>query len=253
MTTRVVTWFAAITWLTLSAGCARYVTPGRGVDLKAMGLAPAMQTDGQIREVLKRQPLARFATSLAVVRIQAPDYCSYTLRGWGHGRYSIVTARDVETDAQFASLEKMPQVKGLARVNRLLFGSSELSSDVELRAAAASLHADVLLIYTLDTTFYTEDSVVPLTVITLGLSPNRQAHAITTASAAFVGTHNGYVYGIAEATSRNDRIASAWTDGQAIDAARRRTEAEAFDKLVGELRQVWKDILRQYGADQSAS
>jgi hypothetical protein len=241
--------FYATICLILSVGCAaRYVPPGRGADLRSIGLAPevASQTDAAIRRTLDRKPLTKFPTSLALVRIQAPEYYSPTACGWGHGRYSIVTTRDVETDAQFARLESMPEVRGLARLNRLLFASSSLESDVQLRAAAAGLQADMLLVYTLDTTFYTEDAAVPLTVITLGLSPNRLAHAITTASGAFVGTHNGYVYGLAEVTARNDRLASAWTDSEAIDAARRKTESESFEKLVTELQKTWADIIRQY-------
>jgi hypothetical protein len=241
-----------LAWCIALSGCAgSYVTPGRGADMRALGLNPqAMaQMDASIREKLGRSPLAKFPTSLAIVRIQAPGYNSYSLSGWGTGRYSIVTTRDVETDAQFARLERMPQVRGLARMNRLLFRSSEFKSDVELREAAAALHADILLIYTLDTTFYTRDAAVPVSVTTLGLSPNLQAHAITTASGAFIGTHNGYVYGLAEATSRNDRLASAWTSGQAMDDARRKTEADAFDKLAAALGDTWNGIVRQYAAN----
>lgn len=105
----------------------------------------------------------------------------------------------------------------------------------------------MLLIYTLDTTFTTNDAAVPLTVITLGLSPNQVVRASTTASAVLMGTRNGYVYAVAEVTKRNDRIASAWTDSQAIDDARRKTETQAFEALVSELEKAWADVVRRYG------
>lgn len=232
------------------AGCAsKYVTPMRGADLRELGLTGDSKralTDLTVQQALDKQPLASFPTGLAVVRIQSPGYSSQTAQGWGTGRYSIVTTRDIEQDAQFERLGKLPRVTAVAPVNRLLFTSGRLDSDLELRHAAALLHADVLLIYTLDTTFYIDDPAVPLSVISLGLSPNRCVRATTTASAVFMGTHNGYIYGLAEATAHNDRISSAWTDGDAIDVARRRTETEAFGKLVMELERTWTGILLQH-------
>lgn len=235
----------------LVCGCATaYTTPRRGANLREIGLtdqARRVLTDAAVQQALDKKPLAAFPTSLAVVRIQEPGYRSETAIGWGSldSRYSIVTTRDVESDAQFQRLARMAKVTGVAPVNRLLFDSPHLRSDLELRHAAGLLHADILLIYTLDTTFYVDDPAVPLTVITLGLSPNRKAKAMTTASAVFMGTHNGYVYGIAEATARNDQLASAWTDCQAIDTARRRTESQAFENLVGELERTWAGVVRE--------
>ena len=71
---------------------------------------------------------------------------------------------------QIARLERLPMVRGLAPIGRVLL-PFDLNSDRELRQAAAELHADMLLIYTLDTTFVVDDKALPLTVITLGLSP----------------------------------------------------------------------------------
>src|SRR5262245_23840059 len=90
-----------------AGGCASsYVTPGRGADLN--GLVPGEQsekaiadgkryaTDGSIQISLDKKPLATFPTAVAVVRIQAPGYTSRTSEGWGFGRYSVVTTRDIE-------------------------------------------------------------------------------------------------------------------------------------------------------------
>jgi hypothetical protein len=237
------------------AGCAKtYVTPGRGADFRELSLtgdSKRILTDSTVLTALDKKALAAFPTGLAVVRIQSPGYHSHSAQGWGTGRYSIVTTRDIETEAHFERLARMPQVKGVAPLNRLLFDSSEMNSDLELRHAAALLHADVLLIYTLDTVFHVSDEAVPLSVITLGLSPNRSVHATTTASAVFMGTHNGYIYGTAEATARNDRLSSAWTDGEAIDAARRRTETEAFEQLVGGLEKTWSQVVSRYSINET--
>ena len=237
--------------LALSAltGCAAYATPGRGADLAAFGVRPEVRdqlSDPAVVRSLGKQPLASLPTGIAVARVQAPGYRSETTESWGTGQYSIVTTRDVETDQQVERLNKLPLVTGIAPINRLLL-PRELQSDLELRNAAAQLHAGMLLIYTLDTTFRVQDKAAPLTLVTLGLSPNQQAQVVTTASAVLLDTHNGYVYGVAEATDRSTQLASAWTSTSAVDDARRRTETKAFDKLVDDLEKVWGGVVRIHG------
>lgn len=242
---------ATLTLLSVAlAGCASYAAPGGPADLRAVGVANqelqrAAQTDGSVVQALDKRPLARFPTGIAVARLQAPGYESQTARGWGTGAYSIVTTRDVERPEQVERLAKLPMVLGVAPLNRLLL-PPHFKTDLELRQAAASLHADVLLVYTLDTTFRVEDKAAPLTVLTLGLSPNHKAYVVCTASAVLMDTRNGYVYGVAEATDRQDQLASGWTTDSAVDDARRRCEAKAFDKLVGELEQAWAGVVRNY-------
>src|SRR5215510_6345952 len=89
------------TVLTLFTGCASYVTPGRGADMKAIAPAAAtLQGDRKptdpIQQAFDRKPLAHFPAGVAVVRVQAPGYTSATTQGWGEGQFSIVTTRDVE-------------------------------------------------------------------------------------------------------------------------------------------------------------
>ena len=237
--------------LFVAAGCAsHYATPGRGVNLRDISTAdaayaPKEQGDPSIVAAMGTQPLAKFPTGVAVVRIQAPGYKSETAEGWGRGRYSIVTTRDIEAPADLERLGKLPMVSGIGPINRLLL-PTQLESDRELREAAARMHADVLLVYTLDTTFLVEDKAAPLSVVSLGLSPNQQAKVVCTASAVLLDTRNGYLYGVAEATDRQDQLASAWTSGAAVDQSRRRAEAKAFAKLVGELEKAWTGVVATY-------
>src|SRR5260370_12627487 len=116
-------------------------------------------------------------------------------------------------------------VTGVAPINRLLL-PERLLSDVELRHAAAKLHADMLLVATLDTTFQKNDLAEPLTLISVGLSPNQKATIVSTASAVLLDTRNGFVYGVSEATSRSTRLMGAWGSADAIDDSRRKTEAD---------------------------
>ena len=237
-------------------GCASYTVPGRGANMDAAlgGVSNRIrqqQTDSQITEVLDRKPLAHFPTGVAIVRIQAPGYQSQTVQSVGNGAYSVVLTRDVETDDQFARLAKLPMVTGLAPINRLLLPTT-LYDDKDLRTAAAELHADVLLIYTFDTNFYDEDMAAPLTVITLGVSPNKHIKVVTTASAVLMDTRNGYIYGISEATQQHQELANAWGDDAAVDRCRRDTEAAAFEKLVGEISKTWAGVVKQYAGQATA-
>jgi hypothetical protein len=226
-------------------GCARYATPGGPANMKVLMSEEArtVQTDGTVSLAIDKKPLAKLPASVAVVRVQASGYRSATAESWGQGAYSIVTTQDIEgEEAAMEKLGKLPMVKGLAPLNRLLL-PSQLNSDLELRQAAGALHADMLLIYTLDTSFNVEDVAVPLSVVTIGLSPNQIARVTCTASAVLLDTRNGYVYGVAEATDKQKQLASAWTNESAVDQTRRRVEAEAFSKLVGNLEGMWSGVV----------
>ena len=234
-------------------GCARYATPGRAADLRAFGVTNDQETDESVSQAIAKRPLATLPTSIAVVRVQEAGYHSETAQSWGSGAYSVVTTRDIEKmDERMAELAKLPLVWGVAPLNRLLL-PQHLNSDLELRQAAAALHCDMVLIYTLDTTFNVEDAAAPLSVITLGLSPNQMAHVVCTASAVLMDTRNGYIFGVAEATERQNQLASAWTSEAAVDQTRRRTEAKAFEKLAGELQATWMGVVKQMNTAQPAA
>jgi len=245
----------AATW-GLAGGCtASYAVPGRGAQMSAFGAASrAEQTDNPIATTMTKRPLATLPTAIAVVRVQDPSYRAEDVDTYGSGAYTVVTTRTVEEadgKDQAAELAKLPMVSGIAPINRLLL-PAELHSDLELRQAAAALHADMLLIYTLDTTFKVEDVAAPLTVVTLGLSPNQQARVVTTASAVLLDTRNGYLYGMAEATERDNQLASGWTSQAAVDQTRRRVEAKAFQKLVKNLQVTWAGVVRNLQGTERA-
>ncbi len=238
----------------VSLGCSSScVAPSRGVDLTPDGLAKLRreETEAPIDRALAAKPLASFPANLAVARIESSGYHSYTADGYGSGAFSVVTTRDVESDEGFERLGKLPQVRGVAPLGRLLI-SRNLKSDEQLREAAARLGADVLLIYTFDTTFYTDDNATPLTLITLGLSPNRVVYVSSTASAVFLDTRNGYVYGVAEATHKAKQLTNLWEDSTAADQSRRRAESAAFDDLVAEIEKTWKGIAGTYAKSSVA-
>lgn len=229
----------------LVIGCAAtYATPGGGADVKAMGgVERKSLTDATINDALDKKPLAKFPCAIAAVRIQAPGYHSDTAESYGTGNYCVITTRDIESDTDFAKLSKLPLVTGIAPLNRLLL-PEKLDSDLQLRQAAASLHADMLLIYTIDSKFQVEDHLVPMSVVTLGLSPNMTADVVTTASAVLLDTRNGYLYAYSEATEHGAQLTNGWMTDAAVQDARRRTESKAFSKLVDSLSGKWTDVVK---------
>jgi hypothetical protein len=235
--------------LFLAAGCASsYTPPGPGADLASLGVTPEVQkanTPTDIAANFDRKPLARFPANIAVARIQAPNYASPTAQSFGGGAYSVVLTRDVEPEDAVKRLSKLPEIRGVAPVGRLIL-PAHFQSDRELRQAAATLQCDMLLVYTLDTSFHDRDVAKPISVITLGLSPTKVTNVTTTASAVLLDTRSGFVYGVAEASARKNGVASAWTTEGAIDGDRRRTETEAFEKLVGEVETMWKSVAQTF-------
>jgi len=213
--------------LLLAAGCATYTTPGAGVSMGELSRA-----DTDIAELLKVEPASPFPARLAVTRIQASGY--YTRGGgcYGTGRYCVVTTRDIEPDTSYEKLAKLPQVAGLALVNRVLL-PEKLTSMKDLRRGAATLKADILLVYSVDTAFNVENTDIgPLALISLGFLPNKKARVTSTASAAMFDVRTGFVYGVAEATSTEVQRATFWSSTDAVDNARKKAEAEAFARLT---------------------
>jgi hypothetical protein len=239
----------------LLAGCTAYATPGRGAQMDLFGAsaeAQAKGTEAGIQQVLDKKPLASFPASLAVVRVQAPGYVSYTSRGWGGGQYTILTTRDVEKPEDVSRINALPQVRAVAPLNRLVI-PSVLNSDYELRAAAARMHADILVLYTIDTVFHETDRTTPVTVVTLGATNNKRLRIMSTASAALLDTRSGYVYGLAEANEEHEELQNAYKTQEEIDRIRRDVEGKAFAGLVADVESTWKMVLAEHAHPAGAT
>jgi hypothetical protein len=243
----------AILGLVLS-GCETYTTPGGAADFRAMGITAEeveRHSDAEIADRLARQPLASFPATIATVRVQQSGYRSRTAQSYGRGRYSVVTVRDIERDEDYERINDLEMVRRLIPLNRMVI-PNRLQSDRELREAAASVHADMLLLYTFDTTFGSESKLAPLSTFTIGLFPEREARVTSTVSAALVDTRNGYVYGLTEETADARQLANAWTSRSAIDQSRRRAEREAFEGMLDRFQNMWSGIVAAYGPAEHA-
>lgn len=221
------------------AGCASYVTPGGPVHLGDIN-----RTD--IAAAASRQPSPRFPANIAVVRVQAPQYKSHSSESYGTGRFSVVATQELLTEARLQEFSKWPSVAGVVPVDRLLL-PAKLNSLDDLRLAAAKLQADVLLVYTVDTSFEIKGRAYgPLTAISLGLIPDRDAYVTSTASAVFTDVRTGFTYGTAEATARAAELANAWGSSDAVDKKRLEAEHQAFALLLSQAEKTWGSITEQY-------
>jgi hypothetical protein len=210
---------AVCSCLLLACGCAHYQTPGGGVSIPAI-------TDSTVAAALARQPAAQFPAHVIVARVQAAGYESASGRGFGNGKYTVLTKRDIETEEDFTQLASLPGVAEVGAINRILL-PVDLHSAQELREAAAHLRGDIILLYTVDTAF-------------------AKSQILTTCAAAFVDVRTGYVYGVAEGSAVDTRRPSPWRT-KAVDAARLKTEREAFSAALKEIAKAWTSIHAQYG------
>jgi hypothetical protein len=224
----------------LLAGCSTYTTPGAGVPLGSI-----VGTD--VAEAMAREPAAAFPSRMAIVRVAAPGYVSRSSVGVGEGAFSVVTTRDIETDESFERLGRMPGITAVAPVSRLLV-PAHLGSVADLRASAAQLRADVVLIYTIDTRFRTESAELgPLQTIALGFLPSKKAIVTATCAFMIVDVRTGFIYGTGETTAMQDQRTNVWGTDNAIEEARLRAERQAFENGLGEIEKLWASVVREHG------
>jgi len=227
----------------LISGCATYIPPGAKADLQAF--APP-----DIQAGFAAKPTNPFPASIAVLRVQAPTYTNYYLQqrggSYGSGRYSVILAKEAGEDLQLERVSKLQQVAGLVTINRMLL-PERLEGDKEIRGAASRLQADLVFLYTFDTSFFDSDQAKPLSVITLGLSPTRKISAVTTCSALLMDTRTGYIYSAYEVTERAETFSTSWGSRDTADEARRNNERDAFKKLIDEFATTWPRVLERHG------
>jgi hypothetical protein len=229
--------------LMLAGGCDEsYATPGPTPTLSDPGVRQAQIQAGADWDVLDEageKPLASFPVAIAVARVQ----------GEGNGCFAILSSHDVEDQGSIDELNKLPKVTGIAPIEPILTNGDSVSAP-QIRRAAAQLHADLLLLYRLDTQSNTEDYAAPLSVLSLGLAPDQSIRVTSTASCVLLDTRNGYVYGICEASNRADALTIAWSDPAVIDGMTQQTESAAFKDMCRKISiGLWPSVLKNAGAD----
>lgn len=243
-------------------GCQSYIAPGAGANLgNLMDIEPSSQsttitpdtparirpTDKQIEDLNKNyelKPASRFPAYFIIMRLQDRGYKSFTIQ-YGNetrGNVSVITVKDIEKDEDFNRFRKLAGIAQIGTLSPLLL-PSEIKTDKDLRLAASRLQADILFLYTVDTKFWSEDAVAPLSVITLGLSPSVTVNMVSTVSAVLMDVRTGYIYAMMDATEKQTQLSSWWTNESAVDQSRQRTERAAFEKMLDEFEKTWNRMV----------
>ncbi len=227
--------------LVLQGCAATYTTPAGGVNITAL-------TDEDIADLMNVEPASGFPARLAVIRVQASGYFTKTNHGYGSGRYSVITNRDIESDEDLSRLARLPMISAIAPMSRLLL-PAELTSLKDLRRSAARLKTDLLLIYSVETVFHVEGTPLgPLSLVSLGFIPNQKAYVSSTTSGALIDVRTGFVYGVAEITEKEEQRHTIWNSNDAIEEARLKSETASYKAFTMEFEVLWKSVVEGFGA-----
>ncbi len=222
-------------------GCQAYHAPGGPANLRAMGFA---QPDGSISGPLVPQQRATVSTLLGIARVQAPEFATFTGGSTTKGPISIVTQIDSEDPADIAKLGKMYAIRGTLGLNKLVLPDS-VSTEAELRKAAAETGADVLLVYTLDTQFFVPNRVEYGEQVKLALVTDPAANVQTVASGVIVDVRSGRIMGQAQGNAKAFVNAGSADGGSVIDRSRRNAERAAFKAMTDEVAERWTLIIER--------
>jgi len=228
-------------------GCTNYQVPGGAADFRALGITRAEQdalTDDEIATRMDRKPAASFPAVVGVARVQDKGYRSYSWGGYRSGEVAIAGVRDIESQTDLERFARMPMIRSVVPLNRLVMG--EVEDEIDLREAASRVQADMLFLYTFDTKFGVDTTVPALGVITLGLFPNDEARVTATASGVLIDTRTGFVYALAEATADTSQIANAWTNKEAVEQSRLRAQKDAFSAMLDQMAAAWEGVAQTH-------
>ena len=226
----------------ISSCASSYVTPGGYVNLSKV-------QDTEIKETYELKPTANFPAYIAFTRIQESGYSSYSNRGYGSGSFSVITNREVESDSDIERIQNLDNVAGITPLSKVII-PADITGLRDIRLAAAKLHADILMVYTFDTTFKIGPKKFQTSdIISLGLLDNKEVKVFSTASVAFYDAKTGYLYGLAEATETKSQISDLWDSSSTVDKLRKDAEKEAFTSLVPQIERTWEVIVKRYSGN----
>ena len=216
---------------TFSFGCSSYVDSSAAKS--ARGEKRQAFSHKLISRAYNAQPTMRFPAVVAV----APQ-----------GEEAIMHLRALDALGKLESLKTLPDLRGLPLVTSLLENGKEHADegtdfDLRLREAAARLHADAVLLISLETNATNGEIFAPLTTATLGLFPNNRYEIIATGLAALVDTRTGYVYGTLEKSAAKTGVVMVAGSDSSLERRKKGAQREAMEKLVKEFPSFWQGIV----------
>lgn len=250
---------AAIAAGLLLPGCAgtAYVTEYAAADLQPFidsggtGLTgsgdPAVALD-PIAAAYAVQPAARFPAAIAIARVQGTGYRGQLT---GTSSFVVATERSGEDEVDLERFESLEGLRGFSPINGLLLADAA-ATPMDLRTAAARLHADMLLLYTFSTSSTERDVMPPLSLVTLGLAPTKTQDVTMTASAVLIDVRTGFVYATMEAVEDRGALSNSWNTSEARDRSSTKLEARSLNALLEHFEVVWPRIVKNYGPASGA-
>lgn len=232
-------WVFLLSWIVtamLLGGCASYRTPGAAVNIPSIA-------EGDIETLLKNGPGSVFPARVAVVRVQAANYSPGSNSGYGSGRYSVLAPQ--REDAELMRMADLPQVSAVLTFNPMLLPPA-LNSVRDMRVIAAKLQADLLVIYTIDTSFLVENErVSPLGKITFGLLGDKNVQVRAATAGMLVDVRTGYIFGLINAHGQwvEKRDAFHITDRDEADRSRQQADQESLRQFVDDFARLWQSVL----------
>jgi hypothetical protein len=217
--------------VSLFSGCSSYVNSPAArsaVAEKKQAFSHAL-----ISRAYNAKPTMRFPATIAI----APQ-----------SGEAVMHLRALDALGRLESLKTLPDLRGLPMVsglvsNRAPIDDSATESDLRLREAAARLHADAVLLISVETNATNGEVFAPLTTATLGLFPNNRYEIIATGLAALVDTRTGFVYGTMEKSAAKSGLLMVAGSGDALERRKQLAQREAVEKLLREFPDFWRGVV----------
>ena len=122
-----------------------------------------------------------------------------------------------------------------------------------LQRRVKALKADMLLVYTMDTTFRVDGNKYgPRSWIFLNTRPDYSSRVTSTATAMLMDVRTGFVYATAESTGKAGGLHNVWESGETVDRRRVEAEQNAFDGLVTVGEKMWQLAMNNYSQKPKA-
>jgi hypothetical protein len=247
-------------WLLLVAGCGgtremtRPEAPIGGI------IGAEKVTEESIRRAMATRPQLSVPTKVAVAEIgtrQTAYLPDYSYCGRPDIQAGIVSLRADEEKLWKETLNKdRPAVGQVIPLAPVLVPDGSDGTLLRLRQAAATLHADLLLVYVRESDWGKQPNALSglyLTIIGLWASPGTNLRAITVAKGALVDVRNGFVYGVVSADAEDKAISAAvFVDKTRLDLMKR-TEAKALAELAGQTAALVDDLARRLAQERSSA
>lgn len=213
------------------SGCASYVNS------PAARSAVAAKREAFSHTLISRAYNAKPAMQFPAVVAVAPQ-----------GEEAVMHLRALDALGKLDNAKRQHDLRALPMISGLLEnGSAHPDSqnvfDLRLREAAARMHADAVLLISMETNATNGEVFAPLTTATLGLFPNNRYEIIATGLAAIVDTKTGYVYGTVEKSAAKTGVVMVAGSDESLARRKQQAQREAMEKLIAEFPTFWQGIV----------